>query len=326
MGLLSLQNGGGGSFWLPRAASSGAAPVDALFYFILAIAVVFFALIVGLMIVFVVRYRRRPGHGPQASLAHNTPLEITWSVIPLTLVIVIFAWGFKVFMDLAVAPANAYEIQVTAQKWSWLYTYPNGHVENVLHVPGDQPIKLVMTSEDVIHSFFVPAFRTKRDVVPGRYSTLWFKALEPGEYQVFCTEYCGTGHSDMLSKVVVHPPGGFERWLEEASNTLATLPPAEAGERLYRTRGCIQCHSMDGGAGIGPTFRGGFGKQRAMRGGGVVMADENYIRESILEPQAQVVAGFEPVMPTFKGRLKDEEITAIIAFIKNLKDENGGGQ
>lgn len=326
MGQFSIQGDGGGGFWLPRAASTGAAPVDALFHFILAISVIFFALIVGLMILFVVRYRRRAGQGAEASPAHNTPLEITWSVIPLAIVIGIFAWGFKVFMDLATAPANAYEVQVTAQKWSWMYTYPNGHVEDVLHVPGDKPVKLVMTSEDVIHSFFVPAFRVKRDVVPGRYSTLWFEALEAGEYQVYCTEYCGTGHSDMLSKVVVHPPGGFEKWLETASNILNTLPPAEAGERLYRTRGCIQCHSMDGAAGIGPTFRGVIGTQRAMRSGAVLTADENYIRESILEPQAQILAGFEPVMPTYKGRLKDEEITALIAFMKSLNGENGEGQ
>ncbi len=270
------------------------------------------------MVVFVVRYRRREGVEPEPSPTHNTALELTWTVIPLLLVMVIFAWGFKAFLDMSTPPANAYEIQVTGQKWKWLFTYPNGYVDENLHVPVDEPVRLVMTSEDVIHSFYMPAFRMKQDVVPGRYTKVWFRATKAGEYQVFCAEYCGTGHSDMLAQVVVHEPGGFEKWLDEVGNLFKTMPPVEVGERLYRQRGCAQCHSIDGAASVGPTFKGVFGHDQALKGGGSALVDENYIRESILEPQAKIVAGFEPVMPTFKGQLTDREITAIIEYIKTL--------
>ncbi|MGE5235258.1 MAG: cytochrome c oxidase subunit II [Acidobacteriota bacterium] len=309
-----------GTFWMPVQGSSTAPMVDQLFQFILWLSVFFFVLIVGLMVLFVVRYRRRVGREePEPSPDHNMPLEVTWTVIPIALVIVLFAWGFKVFMDINTPPANAYEIQVTGQKWKWLFTYPDGHVDEDLHVPVDTPVRLVMTSEDVIHGFYIPAFRLKHDVVPGRYAKLWFRATTPGEYQLFCTQYCGTGHSNMLAKVVVHEPGGFEKWLQNASNFLKTMSPAQAGERLYRTRGCAQCHSVTGTAGIGPSFKGVFGHEVALSTGTSVLADENYVRESILDPQAKVVAGFQPVMPTFKGRLKDDEITAIIAYLKTLQ-------
>jgi cytochrome c oxidase subunit 2 len=318
--------GAGGGVWLPAGASTSAPAVDALFHFIFGVAVVFFALIVGLMVYFVVRFRRRGSDVVEPSPAHNTALELAWSGIPLLLVIAIFAWGFKVYLDLATPPANAYEVQVTGQKWKWLFTYPNGHVDESLHVPVDRPVKLVMTSEDVIHSFFVPAFRVKRDVVPGRYSSLWFEATRTGNFPVLCAEYCGRGHSDMLAEVVVHPPGGFERWLEDAANFANRMSPAEAGERLFRTRGCAQCHSVDGSAKVGPSLAGVVGRPAVLRDGTTVVADENYVRESILEPQAKVAAGFEPVMPTYKGRLKDEEITALIAYLKAVGQEAGSGK
>ncbi len=314
----------GGGVWLPVDASTGAPAVDALFHFILWVSVAFFALIVGLMVYFVVRFRRRGLDAAEPSPAHNTALELTWSGIPLLLVIVIFGWGFKVYLDLNTPPANAYEVQVTGQKWKWLFTYPNGHVDENLHVPVDRPVKLVMTSEDVIHSFFVPAFRVKRDVVPGRYSSLWFQATKTGTFPVLCAEYCGRGHSDMLAEVVVHPPGGFERWLEDAANLASRMSPAEAGERLFRTRGCAQCHAVDGSARVGPSLAGLVGRRAVLRDGTTVVADENYVRESILEPQAKVAAGFEPVMPTYKGRLKDDEITALIAYLKALGEETQG--
>ncbi len=307
-----------GSFWMPPQGSTAAAGVDWLFDLILWICVVFFLGIVLTMSWFVFRYRRRPGVAAGKTATHNTALEITWSVIPLALVVVIFVLGFQGFLDMRTAPANAYEVAVSAQKWSWAFTYPNGYVDGDLHVPVDRPVRLVMQSEDVIHSFFVPAFRIKMDVVPGRYTKTWFRAIEPGEYVIFCTEYCGTGHSDMLAQVVVHPPGEFEIWLEEAANFLSTLPPAEAGEKLVTGRGCPQCHTVDGSAGIGPTFQGMFGGSHALADGSMVTVDENYVRESIVDPQAQVSAGYEPVMPTYQGRLEDEEITAIIAYLKTL--------
>ena len=305
--------------WMPVQASTGAPAVDRLFFFILWLSVAFFVLIVGLMVLFVVRYRRRAGRtAPDASPSHNTALELTWTIIPLILVIVIFAWGFKVFMDMSTPPGNAYEVLVTGQKWKWLFTYPNGHVDENLHVPVDTPVRLVMTSEDVIHSFYVPAFRMKKDVVPGRYTKAWFRANKTGEYQVYCAEYCGTSHSDMLSMVVVHEPGGFESWLDKAADFLNTMPPAEAGAKLVAQRGCAQCHSVDGRGGIGPSLKGVFGHQVQLVSGPPLVADEDYIRESILEPQARVVAGYQPVMPTYKGRLKDAEITAIIEYLKVL--------
>ncbi len=307
------------TFWMPVQAANTAGNVDTVFYFILWIALVFFALIVGLSLLFVLRYRRRAGRDAEASASHNLPLEITWTVIPLVLVAVIFVFGFRNFLRLSTPPANAYEVMVTGQKWKWLFTYPNGYVDEALHVPVDRDVKLTITSEDVVHSLFIPAFRVKKDAVPGRYTNVWFRATLPGEHDLFCAEYCGTSHSDMLAKVVVHEPGGFETWLAGAADFLAQLPPAEAGERLYKARGCAQCHAADATAGIGPGFGGIFGHAAALRGGEQVQVDENYLRESILEPQAKVVAGFEPVMPTYKGRLSDREITAIIEYIKSRR-------
>jgi cytochrome c oxidase subunit II len=306
------------SFWMPPQVSTFAANVDWLFMVILGISVFFFVLIVALMIVFVIRYRHREGHVAEASPTHNLPLEVVWTAIPVAVVMVIFYLGFTSYLDMATPPANAYEVRVEGQKWKWTFTYPNGYVDENLHVPVDRPIRLVMSSADVIHSLYVPAFRIKRDVVPGRYSKEWFQATTPGEYDVFCAEYCGTGHSDMLAHVIVHPPGEFEQWLEKASNFLDTMTPVEAGRKLYQVRGCQQCHSVDGTAKIGPSFKGIFGEPQALSNGSKVTVDENYIRESILEPQAKVVAGFEPVMPTYQGRLKDPEIDALIQYIKSL--------
>ncbi|HID76365.1 MAG TPA: cytochrome c oxidase subunit II [Planctomycetaceae bacterium] len=308
----------GGSFWLPPPSSTVAGVVDKLFYFILAVATFFFLLIVVLMAVFVILYRRRPGVEP-AGPTHNTPLEVVWSVIPLGIVVAIFYLGFKGYMDLRVPPANAYEIRVTGQKWSWVFQYPNGFVTDELHVPVDRPVLLTMTSEDVIHSLYVPAFRVKMDLVPGRYTQAWFQAVRTGQFDLYCAEYCGTGHSDMLSKVVVHPPGEFERWLDQAAKFLEQLSPAEAGELLFRRHGCGGCHSTDGTAKEGPTLQGAFGRTQTFTDGSTAVMDDNYIRQSILEPMAKVRRGYQPVMPTYKGRLSDEEITKIIEFIKSLK-------
>jgi cytochrome c oxidase subunit 2 len=316
--LVSGPEGEKGSFWMPPQISTVAHNVDSLFNFILAISVFFFLLIVAVMILFVIRYRRREGVEAAESASHNTALELTWTIIPLILVVVIFFFGFTGYLDMVTPPANAYEILVDGQKWNWSFTYPNGYVDANLHVPVDRPVRLVMTSADVIHSLYVPAFRIKMDVVPGRYSKAWFEATEPGEYELFCAEYCGTSHSDMLAVVVVHPPGEFETWLEQASNFLETMSPVEAGQKLFQARGCMQCHSVDGTAKTGPTMAGIYGRTEALADGGTVVADENYLRESILEPMAKVVAGYEPVMPTYQGRLKDAEITAIIEYLKSL--------
>jgi cytochrome c oxidase subunit 2 len=313
----------GGSFWLPPPKSTTAHLVDQLFYFILGISIFFFALIVLLMVLFVLLYHRRPGVRAVKTATHSTPLELTWSGVPLVLVIVIFAMGFNGYLEMRTPPANAYEIQVIAKQWSWTFQYPNGYKDNNLHVPVDRPVLLVMTSDDVIHSLFIPYFRLKMDVVPGRYTRAWFHALDPGEYDLYCAEYCGgyggRGHSDMLAKVVVHPPGEFEKWLQEAGNLLKRLPPAEAGRELYLRNGCAQCHSVDGTILVGPSFKGIFGQTHQFEDGTSAPVDENYIRESIVDPGAKVRKGFKNQMPTFQGRLSDQEITAIIAYIKSLQ-------
>lgn len=309
------------SFWMPPKASTFSDTVDWTFYFIFYVSLFFFALIILLTFYMIIRFRRRPGHGPIKSPSHNTALELTWSLIPLALVVLIFFFGFRSFADMAFAPSGSYDIQVEAQKWSWSFRYPNGYVDTDLHVPKGQPVELTMRSLDVIHSLFIPQFRVKRDVVPGRYNKVWFQATEVGTFDVFCAEYCGTSHSDMHSLVIVHEPGEFQQWLEDAANYLDTLPPAEAGGELYVKRGCNQCHSVDGSANTGPTFLNLFGEQQVLRGGESIVVDENYIRESLLDPGAKIAAGFDNVMPTYQGRLKDAEIDYLISYIKSLHEE-----
>ncbi len=309
----------GSSFWLPAPASTLAGKVDWLFNAISLIALLFLLLIATLMGLFVWRYRARPGRPAEPAPSHNTPLEIAWSAIPLAIVCWIFWEGFQGFLELHTPPQNAYEVLVSGQKWKWLFTYPNGVVDENLHVPVSTPVRLVLSSEDVIHSFFVPDFRIKRDAVPGRFTKAWFEAPRPGEHRVYCAEYCGTSHSDMTAKVIVHPEGEFQRWLDSAADLLDRMPPAEAGAKLFVQRGCKQCHSVDGTGGIGPTLKGIFGHEQVLRDGGRARVDEDYLRESILDPQAKVVAGYDPVMPTFKGRIKDREIVALIEYVKTLR-------
>lgn len=311
--------GADATFWLPAQRSTFAGRVDNAFYVIFWICVLFFVLILAMATFMLVKYRRRGDNiRVPKSAHHNTLLEVTWSGIPMIIALALFVMGFRGFMDLRTPPEGAYEIQVTAQKWAWSFTYPNGHEDEQLHVPVGVPVKLTMTSHDVIHCLFVPAFRTKQDVVPGRYSTLWFEANAVGEQPLFCAEYCGTNHSQMLSRVVVHDAAAFDAWLAKAGDWIKDLPPAEAGAALYKKKGCAQCHSIDGTGGVGPTFQGAFGSKRVFADGSTTAMDENYVRMSLLEPRAQVVAGFDPVMPTFQGRLKENEITALIAYLKSL--------
>ncbi len=306
------------SFWLPPKAST-IDGVDHLFYFILYVSAFFFVLIVGLMVYFVIAYRRRPGVAPQESPSHSTALELFWTAIPLLIVVYIFYEGFTSYLDMRNAPRNALEIRVVAKKWNWEFFYRNGASDAELHVPVGEPVRLVMESKDVIHSLFIPPFRIKSDLVPGRYTSTWFQATEPGTFGLYCTEYCGTKHSQMLSKVVVHERGEFEQWLEEAANFMDRMTPVEAGELLYDKKGCKQCHSIDGTRLAGPTFKGLWQSERRFTNADPVTAEENYIRESILNPRAKIVEGYQPVMPTYQGSLKDEEIGAIIEYLKTLK-------
>jgi cytochrome c oxidase subunit 2 len=309
------------TIWMPRQSSTVAPAMDDLFYVIFYICLFFLVGVTIALLVMVYKYRDREGgnHNPKPSPHHNFALEVTWSVIPLILVIVIFWVGYKGYLDLHQPPANAYNINVTAQQWSWGFQYPNGWVDPVLHVPQATPIELTMASNDVLHALFVPDFRIKQDIVPGRYTKLWFEAPGPGEHNLFCAEYCGKDHSVMITKVIVHEPGGFEKWLAETEND-PSVATAEGGKKTFETRGCKQCHSVDGSASTGPTGKGLFGHAVKLTDGTTVTADENYIRESIIDPGVKVVEGYQPVMPTYKGTIKDKQITGIIEYMKTLAE------
>jgi cytochrome c oxidase subunit 2 len=307
-------------FILPDQASTLAPDHDALFLFITGVSIFFWVLVVTLIIIFVRRYRRRSPDDITPHITHNQKLEIVWSVIPLMIVIGIFFWGFRGFVDAQIAPANAIEIQAVGKKWVWQFEYPDGlRTLNDIHVPLNRPVRLVMTSEDVIHSFFVPSFRIKKDVVPGRYTEIWFTATRPGVHQVFCAEYCGRGHSDMLAKIHVDDEAAYQKWLIEGDESLKTMPLTELGQLVHDNRGCATCHSIDGSRGQGPSWKGIFGATHQMADGSQIKVDENYLRESILEPQKHVVAGYEPIMPTYKGMLREREVLGVIEYIKQLK-------
>jgi len=311
------------TFWMPEQASTYAYEIDYMFSAILWISTLFFVLIVLFMCYFAWKYRRREeGELSQPSPSHNTTLEITWTVIPIIIVIWMFWKGFTGYMDMMTPPQNGYEINVIGQTWQWNFEYPNGYIDEELHCWKDEPIIVTITSMDVLHSVFIPAFRFKMDAVPGRYHRVWFEPTKAGEFDLYCAEYCGTGHSDMRATVVVHEgQAEFEEWLAEASNFLCKMPPHEAGKKMFEgVGGCKACHSIDGTRITGPSMKDVYGTEETLKDGSKVTVDDNYIRDSLLDPQSQVVAGYDPVMPTFKGRFSDGEISAIIAYIKSLKE------
>jgi cytochrome c oxidase subunit II len=306
--------------WMPESASTAAERHDTLFYFLLYISAVAFILVVGLTILFAIKYRRRKEGQKTSPIEGNRRLEIVWSVIPALFFVALFAWGFREYMSLAVPPADSLDIRVTAQKWAWSFDYPKeGISTNELVVPVGRPIKLTMSSMDVIHSFFVPAFRIKRDVLPNRYTVAWFEATEPGTYDVECTEYCGTGHSQMLSRVRVVSEREYRDWVDSGGGLSGKgLSSVEFGKLLFKSKGCATCHSVDGSKKTGPSLLNLFGEKVQLQGGKMVRADDNYVRESIMDPGAKVVQGFDPVMPTFAGRLKDKQVNALIDYIKSI--------
>jgi cytochrome c oxidase subunit 2 len=321
------------SFWMPEKASTVANDVDGVFYFVFWITVFFTLLISVLTTVFVIKYRYRPGQRESAEKApaHNTALELTWTIVPTVIVLIVFYFGFRGYLNMAVAPPHAYEITVTARSWNWEFTYPNGVVSPELHVPKDVPVRLVLTvpndasSRDVLHSFFVPQFRVKKDAVPGRFNTVWFQATElspPGGFDIYCTEYCGTGHSRMRSHAIVHDMTGFKKWLEEAGDWQKQegMTSIKAGENFVKTRGCLQCHSLDGTRLIGPSLKNVYGEEQTLRDGTKVIADADYIRESLYEPTAKIVAGFEPQMPSYKASFKEQDVRAIADYLRTLSD------
>ena len=307
--------------WVPEVASNLASKVDAVIWFITVISLVFFILISIFLVYFAIRYRKRQENEETPYITGSHVLETIWTIIPSILLIVIFVYGFVVYKDMRTPPEDSLEVTVIGRQWLWQFKYNNGKTTlNELYIPEGRPIKLVMTSEDVLHSFFVPAFRVKQDLVGGMYTYLWFTPTKNGTYELFCAEYCGTGHSAMLGKVIVMSPQEYEKWEKgEEEKAVASLPPAELGKQLYTQRGCNACHSIDGSSLVGPTWKGLYGHEVVLQDGTKVTADENYIREAILEPQAKMVKGFGPVMPSFKGVISDDEISDLIAYIKTLK-------
>ncbi|NBB76995.1 MAG: cytochrome c oxidase subunit II [Bacteroidetes bacterium] len=306
-------------FMLPPAKSTFAEQTDALFNFINVTSLILLIGITFAIIFFAWKYRRRSEDDVTPVITHNNKLEITWSVIPLILVIIVFGWGFTGYLTKTTVPKDAYEIRVVAKSWLWEFHYETGHVSvGELHVPVNRPVKLIMSSTDVIHSLYIPDFRIKKDVVPNQYTTAWFEATETGESVVFCTEYCGNAHSNMMATTIVHAQEDFETWLATAGSADDDLSPVELGEELVTRNACQTCHSVDGTELQGPTFQGIFGREQTMQNGETITIDENYIRESILEPQAKIVEGYQPVMPPYAGTLDDRQIDAIIEYLKTV--------
>ena len=310
---------------LPPAASSFANEVDALYLFLILTCGGVTLLVFVLVTFFAIRYRRRASREiVRREVLHGSlPLEITWSVIPFCLMLVMFGWGTKLYFEEYTAPpSNTIDIYVTGKQWMWKVQHPDGQLElNELHVPAGRPVKLTLASEDVIHSFFIPAFRIKRDVVPGRYQTMWFNATKPGRYHLFCAEYCGTQHSQMIGWVTVLDPAGYESWLAGESTGGGSM--AQRGQKLFAQYGCISCHVMDQ-AGRCPNLRNVYGYTVQLEGGGKVTADEAYLRESILDPNAKIVSGYKrDVMPVFRGQLNEEELLHLVVYLKTLSDREG---
>jgi cytochrome c oxidase subunit 2 len=305
----------------PESASTVSAQVDAFYAFMVGVSA-FFALLIAILVVFfAIRYRRRPGR-TAVQVHGSTVLELIWTLIPFGLAMIMFLWGANLYFTIKRPPANALQVWVVGKQWMWKLQHQEGKREiNQLHVPLRRPVELIMTSEDVIHSFYIPAFRIKQDVLPGRYTTLWFEATKAGTYHLFCAEYCGTEHSGMIGQIVVMEPSDYQSWLS-GGETGASM--AESGGILFTQLGCATCHHAESGA-RGPNLVGIFGSRVRLQDGTEVVADAGYIRESIVQPQAKIVATYQPIMPTFKGLVSEEGLTQLIAYIKSLGTTNGDG-
>jgi len=299
----------------PVPASTMAGRVDALYLFLILVSVFFGVLIATLVVSFAIRFRRRSRDERPRAIHGSTALEIAWTLVPLGIVMVVFLWGADLFFAMARVPPASMDIYVVGKRWMWKTQHMTGQREiNELHVPVGMPVKLTLTSEDVIHSFFVPAFRMKKDAVPGRYATTWFQATRTGTYHLFCAEYCGTKHSGMIGTVTVMEPAAFQTWLAGGATGTSL---AAAGEKLFQDLACITCHRADS-EGRGPRLEGVFGHPVSLASGERVTADEAYIRESIVNPAAKVVAGFQPVMPTYQGLVSEESLMQLVAYIQSL--------
>jgi len=294
--------------------------VDRVFLYILVVTVFLLCLITFLMIYFVIKYQKRRNPQP-ADVHENIWLEIVWTAVPTLLVLTMFFYGLTGFNFLKRAPEGAMKVKVIARQWSWLFEYENGMKSTELKVPVGKPVNLSLTSQDVIHGFYAPAFRIKQDVVPGMVNHLWFQPTEVGSFDVFCTQYCGLQHAKMSTQIVVLPEEEFNQWYQKGKEEKKARPPAR-GFQLFQEKGCQACHSIDGTSLVGPTVKGLFGKTVTVITDGKerqVVADETYLRKSLLEPNADVVKGFPPIMPSQKGLITDEEVEGIIRYIKEIK-------
>jgi cytochrome c oxidase subunit 2 len=290
--------------------------VDALYFFLVAISVFFSVLIAGLIVYFAARYRRRDPASVGAAGHGGMALEIAWTVIPFLIAMVIFVWSSSVYMAISRPPDDTINVYVVGKQWMWKFQHLDGQREiNELHVPVGRPVKLIMTSEDVIHDVYVPAFRVKADVIPGRYTNLWFQPTTPGRYHLFCAEYCGTRHSGMTGEVIVMEPNDYQTWLSGGApeGSLATT-----GAKLFTDLACNTCHRPDA-QGRGPVLEGLFGKTVTLQNGETVTVDEAYVRESILMPAAKITRGFQPIMPTFQGIVSEEQLLALVEYVKSLQ-------
>src|SRR5579863_3577820 len=306
----------------PQQASTMAGHVDALYIFLLIVTGMMTLLVFTCLIFFAARFRHRPGVRAE-QIEGSVPLEITWSAIPFVIFMAIFVWGAAVYFKERTPPADATEVYVVAKQWMWKVEHAEGQREiNELHVPVGRDVRLIMTSQDVIHSFYIPAFRIKQDVLPGRYTTEWFRATKPGTYHLFCAEYCGTSHSGMIGDIVVMEQPDYEAWMAgvKAGSSLAS-----SGSELFQTLGCPTCHRTDS-QGRGPNLVGVFGKPVLLEDGRTVIADENYVRESIMSPAAKVVNGYKPIMPVFQGLVTDEQLNSLVAYVKSLSQPPAGTQ
>ena len=300
-------------FW-PERASTAAANVDALFIFLLIVSGLMTLLIFTAVVYFAARYRRQKGVLAE-QIDGSTPLELTWSIIPMFVFMAIFVWGAVVYFKGRTPPRDSTEVYVVAKQWMWKLEHAEGQREiNELHVPVGRDVKLIMTSQDVIHSFFVPAFRMKQDVLPGRYTVAWFRATKAGTYHLFCAEYCGTQHSGMIGSIIVRRPPQYEAWM----NGGTTGPLSATGEKIFAELGCCHLPSQRLRQGRGPNLQGVFGKPVQLEDGRIVTADENYIRECILDPGAKRVKGYQPIMPTFQGLVSEEQVNALVAYVKSV--------
>lgn len=308
--------------FIPESASTQSGRVDALYFYLSGVTIFFTLLIAAVVTFFVIRYRRRTPFEIPRPISGSHTLETVWSVIPFIIGMTFFVWGAGLYFRNSRPPKNAVEVYVVGKQWMWKFQHSTGQREiNELHVPVGRKIKLVMTTEDVLHDVFIPAFRIKADVVPGKYTYQWFEATKPGRYHLFCAEYCGMNHSGMGGWIVVMEPTEFDNWLSGNAGQQST---ATSGQQLYQTLGCASCHGNNGEGGRGPALLGVFNNEVQLEGGQKVKADESYVRESILNPQAKLVAGYGPIMPTFQGAVTEEQIVQLIAYLKSLSSQPTG--